>query len=101
MKLHLALWVLTAAFSTAGQAQSPASGAEAKPDQKQEGKAASDKSRYAADDCRKDMANAREARQAGHITDKEYAEQKKMAQTKVTRDTGQTAGNRTGGMPCE
>ena len=26
MKLHLALWVLTAAFSTAGQAQSPTAG---------------------------------------------------------------------------
>jgi hypothetical protein len=50
------------------------------------------KASYGADDCRKDMANARDAKQAGHITERELAEQKKMAQTKLKRDSGQ-AGN--------
>lgn len=47
------------------------------------------KASYGIDDCRKDMENARDAKQAGHITEKEYAEQKKMAQTKLKRDSGQ------------
>lgn len=48
------------------------------------------KSIYGLDDCRRDMENARDARQAGHITEKEYTEQKKMAQTKLKRDSAQT-----------
>lgn len=60
---------------------------------------AKSKADYAADDCRKDMANAEHAKQAGHITDREHAEQKKMAQTKMKRDSGQAAG--AGGKgPC-
>lgn len=45
----------------------------------------------AAVDCRKDLANARQAQREGHITQKEYAEQKKMAETKLKRDSGKTA----------
>jgi hypothetical protein len=47
------------------------------------------KASYGPDDCRKDMENARDAKQAGHITEREYAEQKKMAQAKLKRDSGQ------------
>ncbi|HYD95287.1 MAG TPA: hypothetical protein VEC01_08175 [Noviherbaspirillum sp.] len=49
------------------------------------------KANYGPDDCVKDMANAKDAKQAGHITEREYAEQKKMAQTKMKRDSGQGA----------
>lgn len=58
------------------------------------------KSTYDADDCRRDMENARDAKQAGHITDKEYAEQKKMALTKLKRDSGQT-GAAEKGVDCK
>lgn len=38
-------------------------------------------------DCPKEMANAKEARQAGHVTDKEVVEQRKMAEIKLKRDS--------------
>ncbi|WP_420473466.1 hypothetical protein [Noviherbaspirillum sp. ST9] len=65
-----------------------------------ETRSAGAKSSYDADDCRKDMENARDARQAGHITEKEYAEQKKMALTKLKRDSGQT-GASDKGVDCK
>lgn len=48
----------------------------------------------------KDMANARDAKQAGHITEREYAEQAKMAQTKLKRDSGQ-GGSAQQGTECK
>ncbi|HZW21805.1 hypothetical protein [Noviherbaspirillum sp.] len=80
------------AFATAALAQSPAKPSEpAKSSGSSASQSAAGKASYGTDDCRKDLENARDAKQAGHITEKEYAEQKKMAQTKLKRDSGQAA----------
>lgn len=83
--------IVASAITTAALAQPAAS----PPDQSRssgssETQSSTSKSSYSADDCRKDMENARDAKQAGHITEKEYTEQKKMALTKLKRDAGQT-----------
>lgn len=44
---------------------------------------AATKSKDSVGDCREHMANARQAVRSGHSTEKEYAEQKKMAQSKL------------------
>ena len=95
MRPHSILVALaSAAFAAATLAQSPSSASDpGRSSGSSERQSAQSKSSYGTDDCRKDMANARDAKQAGHITEKEYAEQKKMAQTKLKRDSGQAAGS--------
>ena len=94
MRLHTVLVALaSAAFATAALAQSGAApSAPAKSSGSSERQSSQSKASYGTEDCIKDMANAKDAKQAGHITDKELAEQKKMAQTKMKRDSGQAAG---------
>ncbi|GIZ50457.1 hypothetical protein [Noviherbaspirillum aridicola] len=88
MRTHALLIALAAGvFSTASLAQSTA-GPSAPPGKGKPDSQAVSKADYGVEDCRKDMANAEDAKRAGHITDKEHAEQKKMAQTKMRRDAG-------------
>lgn len=102
MRPHTVLVALTAAVISAAALAQPA------PSPSEQGKSSGtsgsqsseSKASYGTDDCRKDMANAKDAKQAGHITDKELAEQKKMAQTKLKRDTGQ-AGSAEKGIDCK
>lgn len=102
MRLHKLLIGIGAAAITAFSLAQPAS---TPPDRDRSSgssdtQSSSSKSSYDAEDCRKDMENARDAKQAGHITEKEYAEQKKMALTKLKRDSGQT-GAADKGVDCK
>jgi hypothetical protein len=90
--------LVAAVFSTASfaqpasqQAQQPPRQENQKSSKAKQKQSAAAKANYSPDDCRKDLANAREAKQAGHVTDKELAEQKKMSQTKLKRDSGKGA----------
>lgn len=99
MRLHTVVVALASAvFATTAVAQpaSSPSGA-ARTSGSSERQASESKASYGTEDCLKDMANAKDAKQAGHITEKELAEQKKMAQTKMKRDSGQSASAITGG----
>ncbi|HYC41946.1 MAG TPA: hypothetical protein VEB70_03035 [Noviherbaspirillum sp.] len=92
MRLRTVLIAIAASAMTSGalaqQAASPSD--RNRSSGSSETQSSASKSNYGADDCRRDMENARDAKQAGHITEKEYAEQKKMAMTKLKRDSGQT-----------
>ena len=92
MHPYTALLVLAAAFSSASFAQSTAPSDPAGSGPTPERQADAARSGDVIVDCPEDMANARQARQAGHITDKEYAEQRKMAETKLRRDARQAGG---------
>jgi hypothetical protein len=92
MRLPTVLVAIIASMATsAALAQPAASSAEpSRSSGSSETRPSESKASYGADDCLRDMENARDARQAGHITEKEYAEQKKMALTKLKRDADQT-----------
>jgi len=80
--------------STAFAQPAPATSGPGKSSGSSGAQSTSSKSTYDKEDCRKDMANAEDAKRAGHITDKEHAEQKKMAQAKMKRDSGQGGGDK-------
>lgn len=93
MNLYTVTFIVAATFSISVQAQSPSAPADsAKPSRDAQRQAAKEKTTYDKGDCQKDMANVDKARQAGHATDKEVAEQRKMAQSKIKRDAGQAKG---------
>ncbi|OWW19934.1 hypothetical protein [Noviherbaspirillum denitrificans] len=103
--LPLLATLAAAVFSTAVLAQSTPSSSD--PDKTSAASSGSSEAappasaaHYDMEDCRKDMANAREAKQAGHITEREYAEQKKMAQAKLKRDSGRDESAQKG-MGCQ
>ena len=91
MRFRTVLIAIAASAMASGALAQPAasSSGQNKSSGSSETRSSASKSSYGADDCRKDMENARDARQAGHITEKEYAEQRKMALTKLKRDSGQ------------
>lgn len=74
-------------FSSASLAQPSGSSADAgKSGQTSKIESATKKKSTPVVDCPKEMANAKDAQQAGHVTDKEIAEQRKMVETKLKRD---------------
>jgi hypothetical protein len=88
-KVLIALAVVIPASVALGQSSSPQ--VDDKSKQPKPPSHAAEKAIYSTDDCRRDMVNAQEAKQSGHITEKEVAEQKKMSQTKLKRDSGKAA----------
>lgn len=77
-------------FSTTSLAQTPpSSSSSGKADQSARKDSVTRQESASIVDCRKEMANAKEAQQAGHITGKEVAEQRKMAETKLKRDAAE------------